>query len=280
MPASPQPKSTQPDSSQQKSAPASKRSLFDWRYVLLIVIALILGLLAIYFSPIRQSRNFYDYADQRLLLGIPHFWNVVSNVGFLVVGLIGLKKNHHHSLASEPALSFAYPLFFVSLIGAFLGSSLYHLLPGPFTLMLDRIPITIGFISLYCIIIAQYLSPKLGKAMLLPTLAYGVLSVIYWYMTDVVDGRGDMAPYVLVQLLPIIHIPLILWLYPNRNNPTQYYLYALGLYVLCKIAESKDDELYQLTSQVSGHTLKHILAALAGYCVYRGWKKSTKKPHG
>ncbi|WP_082008698.1 hypothetical protein [Photobacterium gaetbulicola] len=279
MPARQHPKSSQTDNAQPKPPPASNHSLFDWRYALLIAIALILGVLAIYFSPIRQSRNFYDYADQRLFLGIPHFWNVVSNVGFLVVGLIGLRKNHQCSLAREPALSFAYPLFFLSLVGAFLGSSLYHLSPGPFTLMLDRIPITIGFISLYCIVIAEYLSPKLGKAMLLPTLAYGVLSVIYWYMTDVVNGRGDMAPYVLVQLLPIIHIPIILWLYPNRHHPTKYYLYALGLYVLCKMAESKDDELYQLTSQISGHSLKHILAALAGYCIYQGWKTNTKKPH-
>ncbi|MCQ1060355.1 ceramidase [Photobacterium sp. DNB23_23_1] len=267
------------DSSTSNTSPStSKRSLFDWRYILLIAIALALGVMAIYFSPIRQSRNFYDYADQRLLFGIPHFWNVVSNLGFLIVGIIGLRESIRNRLVINQSLSFAYQLFFISLIGAFLGSSLYHLSPGPFTLMIDRIPITISFICLYCIILAEYLSPTLGRAMLLPTLAYGVLSVIYWYMTDVIDGRGDMAPYVLVQLLPIIHIPLIIWLYPNSRNPTRYYFYALGLYVLCKLAESNDDEIYELTSQVSGHFLKHILAALAGYCVYLGWKAATKKP--
>ncbi|MGR5065139.1 ceramidase domain-containing protein [Photobacterium sp. DNB22_13_2] len=266
------------DSSTSNASSTSKRSCFDWRYILLIVIALVLGILAIYFSPIRQSRNFYDYADQRLLLGIPHFWNVVSNLGFLFVGIIGLRESIRNRLVINQSLSFVYQLFFISLIGAFLGSSLYHLSPGPFTLMIDRLPITIGFICLYCIVIAEYLSTTLGRSMLLPTLAYGVLSVIYWYMTDVIDGRGNMAPYVLVQLLPIIHIPLILWLYPNSRNPTRYYLYALGLYLLCKLAESNDEEIYQLTSQVSGHFLKHILAALAGYCVYLGWRADTKKP--
>ncbi|PSU34057.1 hypothetical protein [Photobacterium lutimaris] len=267
------------NSSTPSASSTSKRSLFDWRYILLIVIALSLGILALYFSPIRQSRNFYDYADQRLLLGIPHFWNVVSNLGFLIVGIIGLRENQRNPFAINQPLSFAYQLFFISLIGAFLGSSLYHLSPGPFTLMIDRIPITIGFICLYCIVLTEYLSPTLGRAIFLPTLAYGVLSVIYWYMTDVIDGRGDMAPYVLVQLLPVIHIPLILWLYPNQSNPTKYYLCALGLYVLCKLAESNDDQIYALTSQVSGHCLKHILAALAGYSVYLGWKSTgTKKP--
>ncbi|MBC7004457.1 hypothetical protein BIZ37_17995 [Photobacterium sp. BZF1] len=258
-----------------------KRSKFDWRYILLIAIALILGALALYFSPIKQSRNFYDYADQSMLIGIPHFWDVISNAGFLIVGVMGLVENKRHPLALIPSMSFAYQLFFIGLIGASLGSSIYHWAPGAFTLMIDRIPITVCFISLYCIILAEYLSPKLGKAMLLPTLAYGVVSVVYWYMTDVITGRGDMAPYVLVQLLPIIHIPLIVWLYPNKQNPTKYYLYALGLYVVCKWAESNDEELYALTSLLSGHTIKHILAAIAGYYVYLGWKKTaTKKPCG
>ena len=270
----------QPDntSSQQSKKPTDKkRSMFDWRYGLLIAIALILGVLAIYFSPIKQSRNFYDYADQSVLLGIPHFWDVISNLGFLVVGIIGLIEHKRKSLALVPSMSFAYQLFFIGLIGAFLGSSFYHWVPGAFSLMIDRIPITVCFISLYCIIIAEYLSPKLGKAMLFPMLAYGVVSVIYWYMTDITTGRGDMAPYVLVQLLPIIHIPLIVWLYPNKYYPTRNYLYALVLYVVCKWAESNDDELHAITSLLSGHTIKHILAAVAGYYIYLGWKKTAKK---
>ena len=73
MPTDPQQKNTRPAASrpEQEKHPESKRSLFDWRYILLISIVLLLGFLAIYFSPIKQSRNFYDYADHRLLAGNP-----------------------------------------------------------------------------------------------------------------------------------------------------------------------------------------------------------------
>lgn len=259
--------------------PDNKHSLpenqpvFDWRYLLLIMTTLVLGLLAFYFSPITQSRYFYNYSDQRSLLGIPHFWNVFSNLGFLLVGYAGLHAMRHNLLTIIPQFSSAYQLFFVSLIGAFIGSSFYHYSPDPFSLMLDRIPITIGFCSLYCIVLAEHISLKLGKAMMLPIIAYGITSVVYWYMTDALTGRGDMAAYILVQLLPIIHIPLIIGLYPSRVGNARYYLVALGIYILAKLAESNDDEIFSLLQGVSGHSLKHVLAALAAFCIYVGWKK-------
>ncbi|MGF1702270.1 ceramidase [Photobacterium makurazakiensis] len=255
-----------------------RRNTFDWRYGLLVAIAIALAGLAFFFSPIHQSRNFYQYADQRVILAIPHFWNVISNSGFILVGVLGL----HHTvrrIEHVPNHSIAYQLFFLSLIAAFAGSSAYHFSPNAFTLMLDRIPITIGFICLYCIVIAECISQELSKRMFPLLLAYGIISVIYWYMTDVSTGRGNMAAYVLVQVLPIIHIPLIILLYPSRYSHSRFYLYALGWYVLAKGAESNDEEIYQLLGEtVSGHSIKHILAAIAGYCIYLGWKKRNKKP--
>ncbi|PSW21898.1 hypothetical protein C9I98_01120 [Photobacterium sanctipauli] len=256
-----------------------KRDLYDWRYGLLVSIAIFLAALAIYFSPIHQSRNFYNYADQRLILGVPHFWNVVSNLGFLLVGILGLLRSirhYQHVAKVRPA----YPLFFISLIGAFIGSSYYHYTPDAFSLMVDRIPITTGFVCLYCIVIAECLSPELGRRMLFLLIGYGILSVLYWYMTDVTTGRGNMAAYVLVQLLPIIHLPLIIKLYPSRYTHSHYYIYALFWYVLAKGAESYDDEIYQLLGgTMSGHPIKHVFAAIAGYCVYLGWMKRKEKPH-
>ncbi len=55
---------------------------YSYRIWLLILIAIALAALALYFSPITQSRNFYDYADQRTCLGIPNFGNVISNLPF------------------------------------------------------------------------------------------------------------------------------------------------------------------------------------------------------
>jgi len=40
--------------------------------------------------PIAQDPSYHQFADQRTLLGIPNFWNVVSNLPFVLVGTMGL----------------------------------------------------------------------------------------------------------------------------------------------------------------------------------------------
>jgi hypothetical protein len=55
----------------------------NWRALGLIVfmLASLLGL-----PPIVQDQNYHDFADQRTLFGIPHFWNVISNIPFIGIG--------------------------------------------------------------------------------------------------------------------------------------------------------------------------------------------------
>ncbi|GAB3522767.1 ceramidase domain-containing protein [Photobacterium alginatilyticum] len=247
------------------------------RLRLLLIIAITLAILAFYFSPITQSRNFYDYADQRTFLGVSNFFNVISNLPFLLVGLLGLKRfRTHHLNAIEPRIRLLYPSFFIGLVAAFFGSSYYHLVPNAFTLMLDRIPITIAFITLYCIVLSEYIKPAIGYRLVIPATLYGLLSVVYWYATDVINGRGDLSAYVLVQVIPIIHLPLIIGLFTSPFSHGSYYLYALLAYVLAKWVESNDEQLYALLGGISGHSVKHLLAALGGYMIYLGWIKRVK----
>src|SRR4029077_13315659 len=49
----------------------------------------LLGLLFV--PPIPQSQIYHGFADQRTLFGIPNFWNLVSNLPFIVVGAMGLQ---------------------------------------------------------------------------------------------------------------------------------------------------------------------------------------------
>jgi hypothetical protein len=59
-------------------------------------VAALLGLMAASLAilpllpPIPQDPSYHQFADQRTLLGIPNFWNVVSNLPFVLVGAIGL----------------------------------------------------------------------------------------------------------------------------------------------------------------------------------------------
>ena len=55
---------------------------------LVLMVASLVGLLLL--PPISQDQNYHDFADQRTILGIPHFWNVVSNLPFIAVGVAGI----------------------------------------------------------------------------------------------------------------------------------------------------------------------------------------------
>ena len=37
-----------------------------------------------FLPPIAQDPLYHAFADQRALLGVPHFWNVVSNLPFVL----------------------------------------------------------------------------------------------------------------------------------------------------------------------------------------------------
>ena len=56
--------------------------------LLVFMLASLIGLLLL--PPIVQNQNYHDFADQRTLFGIPHFWNVVSNIPFIGIGAVGL----------------------------------------------------------------------------------------------------------------------------------------------------------------------------------------------
>lgn len=251
---------------------------------LLIGSALLIIGITLYWAPITQPANFYDYADNHPRFGINNFTNVISNLPFALVGFLGIRllsqiPSRQADRVIEPEISSAYFLFFQALLATSLGSAFYHLSPDPFGLMLDRIPISLAFVNLYCIVLSEYISPRLGQRLLLPLNVYGLLAVVYWYlMTIYQTGAADLSAYVLIQLLPIVHLPLILMLYDERRPGGRYYLAALVTYGFAKLAELQDTHIYLLTGEwISGHSIKHLLAALAGWWIYRLLQLRTAK---
>jgi len=55
-----------------------------WRYFLLAIVAI--GSIALMLSspPIAQDPRYHEFADRRAFFGIPNFWDVVSNIPFLL----------------------------------------------------------------------------------------------------------------------------------------------------------------------------------------------------
>jgi hypothetical protein len=47
----------------------------------------------------------------------------------------------------------------------------------------------------------------------------------------------------------------------------------VGLYVVAKLLETFDQQVFTFGHVVSGHTLKHIAAGFAGYCILRMLQK-------
>ena len=118
---------------------------------------------------IPQDLEFHNFSDQRTLLNIPHFWNVVSNVPFVLIGLIGLyqiSKNDFSGILED--LIIPYKIFFLGLILVGLGSGYYHLDPTNNSLVWDRMAITISFMSFFTISIGESVSIRAASKIFLP----------------------------------------------------------------------------------------------------------------
>ena len=216
-------------------------------------------------APIAQPPDYHAFADQRRIWGVPNFWNVVSNLPFFVVGWAGsVELAGRAPPGALASLRAAYRWFFAGALLVAIGSAYYHLAPTDQSLAWDRLPMTLAFMAFFSVIIGEHISPRAGRLLLYPLLALGVASVVYWHLSEEV-GRGDLRLYLIVQFLPMVLIPLILLLFPSRLSLTRMIWGVLGAYALAKLFELGDEWIYSQSHVISGHTLKHLAAALGMY---------------
>ena len=211
-------------------------------------------------APIRQPLAYHDFADGRALLGVPNLLNVATNLPFLVVGLMGLAFCLRRR---QPDAPWSWITFFAGVTLVFLGSAYYHLRPNNETLVWDRLPMTVGFMGLLLAVLAEHATPRLARYGLVPAVSIGVLSVVYWSYLD------DLRPYFSVQLAALVGVAATLLLFRGRYSHRGLLLVALLTYGLAVVSEQLDHEIYALTfNALNGHSLKHLLAALALLWVY------------
>jgi hypothetical protein len=229
-----------------------------------------------FIPPIPQDPGYHLFADSRTFLSVPNFWNVASNVPFVLVGLAGLlfmQKGNRHGFSN--ALRPAYVVFFAGVLLTGFGSAWYHLAPDNRTLVWDRLPMTLAFMGLFTIVIGEHISERAARKLLLALLAAGAASVLYWAVSET-RGGGDLRPYVLVQFLPLILIPLILFMYRSQFDRTAFIWWVVVAYATSKLFEHYDHGIFGLGGIVSGHSLKHLVAALAPLILLYGF--STRCP--
>ncbi|RSL17352.1 ceramidase [Edaphobacter aggregans] len=239
----------------------------------LFVITIMIAVVDFLLPPIPQPQSYHMFADQRSFLGIPNFGDVVSNVPFAIVGLWGLVfllRLSSEQLAQrfiDRRERWFYLIIFIGVLLTAFGSSYYHWEPSNARLVWDRLPMTIVFMSLVAALIAERINLRVGFWLLPILLLIGMGSVLQWHMSEL-RGAGDLRFYATVQTYSILFLFMAL-LFPPRYTCGSDLAIVAGFYVLAKILETLDRPIFRLGQIVSGHTLKHLAAAMAAYWILR-----------
>ncbi|MHC2334943.1 hypothetical protein [Bradyrhizobium sp. USDA 4454] len=219
---------------------------------------------------IAQPANYCDFADHSALFGIPHAGDVLSNAGFALVAIWGWlalwpRRDSAQLRAGWPG----YRLFLIGLFLTAFGSTYFHLAPGNGRLTWDMLPIALAGAGLLVGVRGDTHPGSRANIEAIALALFAAAGVAWWVTTDR-HGAGDLRPYLLLQVLPLVLIPLWQWI--DRTPRTERIAFgaAIGLYVVAKLAEVLDHQIANTLGIVSGHTLKHLLATAATAVVVWG----------
>lgn len=213
-------------------------------------------------GPIVQWPGYHGFADTRAWASVPNVLNVLSNLPFAIAGLWAWP--HLRNAGS------AWQAFCAAIIATAFGSSVYHWHPDNLTLLVDRLPIAWACSALLCAFLAERVGASWQSPRVVACALAASTAAVAWWGIGTALGAGDLRPYALVQFLPMLLIPasLLLRMQPLHSGalPGAAWWAALGLYAGAKGMEGADAAVMEALNSMgglSGHTLKHLLAAAA-----------------
>ena len=219
---------------------------------------------------IAQPAHYNEFADQSVVSGIPHAADVLSNIGFALVAIWGWLTLWPRRASAQLRSGWpGYRLFLIALFLTAFGSAFYHLAPDNARLIWDRLPIALACAGLIVGVRGDTRPGLKTEIEAIALATFAVASVAWWAYTER-GGADDLRPYLLLQGLPLILIPLWQAIYRTPRADRIAFAAAMALYVLAKVAEVLDHEIAHTLGFFSGHTLKHLIATMATGAVVWG----------
>ena len=209
--------------------------------------------------------GYHDFADQRTLLGLPNALDVRSNLPFAVMGAWGLWWLRRVPLdrlgTAQRGLAV---LFFVGLMATAFCSSGYHLDPHDAGLCIDRVGMSLAFAGLLGLAAADRISARAGVALAaLVAVAAPATALVAWL-------GGNMTPWAVLQGGGLVLLAALALRRPQPRALGFSIIGVIAFYAVAKALELADAPVFALTQQlISGHSAKHLVAALAGWPVVR-----------
>jgi hypothetical protein len=214
------------------------------------------------------------FADAVPWHSLPNAMDVLSSLPFAAIGiwglftLRGLDRAHDDALeaASLPQTAKHLPLntvdcawmFFAGLILTAAGSAFYHLQPDSMRLAADRAGMAVAFAGLVGFAVCERVSARAGWPAAWFTLAGGLLAAAVCHKT------GNALPWALVQFGGMALFMMLSLARPTSGAIGLRLGWVVFFYALAKLFEISDHAIYEATYHlISGHSLKHLGAALA-----------------
>ena len=221
---------------------------------LLVICSIIFTVGMFFVPPIPQDENYHNFADKRMMFGIPNTFDVLSNMLFFVAGIYGIYVLmwHSHDAFHRGDCVIPWWVMFMASSTIAVGSAYYHWHPTTRTLFWDRLPMTISFMSIVDIIIAERISLRVARMLYLPLLLTGIGSLVWWVI------MADLRLYALVQFTPVVLTSLFLAFYPTKYTHGPYMMITVFCYLLAKLCEMYDWEIFNQTNNIFLVTLSNI----------------------